>query len=454
MAREVHNRDISPTLSAAEAWIRACLIQDGSLFSDAPLWGDAEIEEVHRAFVEHPDFGKDDFMTKLSGQMKFASASAQQLMAELLWALLLFPSNMKAETKRRQVEEIWELSGDKLPAGSNLISDEVLDGIGSGGPGFNNYRPNEMTFLIALARSLKSLAPDQRERVLTNYEAFIDWINSVPMEGNRQFRHMLRYFAFPDRVERISSDNDRRKILEGFDVAPHRLTKGWSDKKLDEALAELRAKLVPEYPGMLFDFYAPDLKKRWAPDRTIKTVEGEIAVTVPGEDDEEEEPVDGSIENPASGVKAVVARQSFQIQAKLVEIGIAMGFKVWLPRSDRNRVCELIADVDETKLLDDLPLNYDQTTLATIEQIDVLWIKRQSIVRAFEVEHSTAVFSGLLRMADLLALQPNMDIRLHIVAPEERREKVFREMLRPVFVLLERGPLSRSCTFISYKSVN
>ena len=56
-------------------------------------------------------------------------------------------------------------------------------------------------------------------------------------------------------------------------------------------------------------------------------------------------------------------------------------------------------------------------------------------------------------MADLLALQPNMDIRLHIVAPEERREKVFHEMLRPVFSLLDRGPLSASCTFISYDSV-
>ena len=46
-----------------------------------------------------------------------------------------------------------------------------------------------------------------------------------------------------------------------------------------------------------------------------------------------------------------------------------------------------------------------------------------------------------------------MDIRLHIVAPDERRDKVFHEMLRPVFSLLDRGPLARSCTFISYESV-
>lgn len=45
-------------------------------------------------------------------------------------------------------------------------------------------------------------------------------------------------------------------------------------------------------------------------------------------------------------------------------------------------------------------------------------------------------------MADLLALQPNMDIKLHIVAPEARREKVFSEIRRPVFSLLDRAPLA------------
>ena len=84
-------------------------------------------------------------------------------------------------------------------------------------------------------------------------------------------------------------------------------------------------------------------------------------------------------------------------------------------------------------LLDRLPLNYDDTTLRTIEQIDVLWLHRRSIVRAFEVEHTTSVYSGILRMADLLALQPNMDIKLHIVAPVGKREKVFSEIRRPVF---------------------
>jgi hypothetical protein len=54
-------------------------------------------------------------------------------------------------------------------------------------------------------------------------------------------------------------------------------------------------------------------------------------------------------------------------------------------------------------------------------------------------------------MADLMALQPNLDIKAHIVAPAERREKVLQEISRPVFALLEKGPLKESCTFISYE---
>ena len=74
-------------------------------------------------------------------------------------------------------------------------------------------------------------------------------------------------------------------------------------------------------------------------------------------------------------------------------------------------------------------------------------------MRAFEVEHTTSVYSGLLRMADLLAMQPNLRIKLHIVAPASRREKVIQEIRRPVFALLEGGALSEICTYLSYDMV-
>lgn len=145
-------------------------------------------------------------------------------------------------------------------------------------------------------------------------------------------------------------------------------------------------------------------------------------------------------------------RESIKIQALLSEIGEKMGFTIWIPKNDRGLV------LHEWKpntgvLIDTLPLNYDQATIKTIEQIDVLWLNKRAIARAFEVEHTTSIYSGILRMADLLALQPNMDIKLHLVAPIERREKVFTEIQRPVFSLLARGALSDLCTYLSYESV-
>jgi hypothetical protein len=175
----------------------------------------------------------------------------------------------------------------------------------------------------------------------------------------------------------------------------------------------------------------------------VRRADKDVTVTVP---DDRAQEVESHEPAPAEG------RESIRIQALLAEIGSRMGMQIWLPRADRVPVLTEWKG-EHSPPLDRLPLNYDETTLKTIEQIDVLWLKGRSIRRAFEVEHTTSVYSGILRMADLLALQPNMEIRLHIVAPAARREKVFQELRRPVFSLLERGPLSESCTYLSYDSV-
>jgi predicted RNA-binding protein len=169
--------------------------------------------------------------------------------------------------------------------------------------------------------------------------------------------------------------------------------------------------------------------------------EGAVTVTVP--DDSEEQ---------ADEDAAPHARESIKVQALLGRIGATMGFKVWLPANDQGAVLGEWA-AGKGSVVDELPLNYDTTTLDTIERIDVLWLKGRSIVRAFEVEHTTAIYSGLLRMADLISLQPNMAIKLHIVAPEARRAKVLQEIKRPVFSLLEGRPLAKTCTYLSYDSV-
>ena len=184
--------------------------------------------------------------------------------------------------------------------------------------------------------------------------------------------------------------------------------------------------------------------------RKVRSLDREVEVEVPEDHEDREE----TQAERAGLPSATSARESIQMQAKVAEIGAEMGFHIWVPRNDRNRVLENVPTGRHQQFLDALPLNYDDTTLRTVEQIDVLWLKGRSMARAFEIEHTTAIYSGLLRMADLLALQPNMDIRLHIVAPDDKREKVLREIRRPVFSLLDRGPLYDQCSFLAYGAIH
>ena len=42
-------------------------------------------------------------------------------MAEMMWVLLLFPSNIGAENKRQHVQEIWSWSEETLPTDSPML---------------------------------------------------------------------------------------------------------------------------------------------------------------------------------------------------------------------------------------------------------------------------------------------------------------------------------------------
>ena len=145
----------------------------------------------------------------------------------------------------------------------------------------------------------------------------------------------------------------------------------------------------------------------------VRRADADVPVSVPLPD----------IEPDADGAQGVgdVARTSHQVQAALARLGADLGLDIWTPRNDRERVQAALGSSD-VRFLERLPLNYDEVTLRTIENIDVLWL--------------------------------NMEIRLHIVAPPERREKVFEELRRPVFSLLERGPLAELCTYLSYKGLD
>ena len=67
------------------------------------------------------------------------------------------------------------------------------------------------------------------------------------------------------------------------------------------------------------------------------------------------------------------------------------------------------------------------------------------------IGYTTSIYSGLLRMSDLTVLSPNLNFPLYIVAPEERLDKVRRELSRPTFQALE---LHKRCGLFSFEALN
>ena len=86
-----------------------------------------------------------------------------------------------------------------------------------------------------------------------------------------------------------------------------------------------------------------------------------------------------------------------------------------------------------------------------LREIDVIWIRRggNAIEALYEVEHSTPVYSGLLRFNDVRLSVPG-SYRLAIAAENDRRSLFVRRLNRPTF---RASNLTNICQFISYPEV-
>lgn len=172
-------------------------------------------------------------------------------------------------------------------------------------------------------------------------------------------------------------------------------------------------------------------------------------VTVPESEEIETLPV---IQKTEEEDAAKSITRHTEIQYSLLCLGADMGLDVWVARNDRSRTYNGNTLGMLSRMVSELPTQFNEATNRTIELIDVLWLKGNSIVAAFEVECTTSIYSGLLRMSDLLSLQPNLDIDLYLVAPDERRNKVQQEILRPTFELREKS-LSSVCGFLAFSNL-
>lgn len=122
-----------------------------------------------------------------------------------------------------------------------------------------------------------------------------------------------------------------------------------------------------------------------------------------------------------------------RIQYLLLKMGRALGYDVAIASNDR------LKSYDNTSLsslaLPELPnLGMGTEIMKTVSLIDVIWLEKstKAITCAFEVEKSTSIYSGILRLYDLkLTLPQSQDIALYLLAPDAREREIIAQLKRP-----------------------
>ncbi len=127
-----------------------------------------------------------------------------------------------------------------------------------------------------------------------------------------------------------------------------------------------------------------------------------------------------------------------QMQYLLIRVGRSLGYDVYVARNDRHRCCGgetfallTVSGLPEQNWSDDVSPEVKDT----VSLIDVIWLRSGSgeIICAFEVEKSTSIYSGILRLEDLARSLPGRNCHLYLVAPNKREKEVLAQLARPAF---------------------
>lgn len=197
MARFCGEKETASKFNAAEKWKNKCLLANGSIFSEDAVWSVDNISALNQYFVNNLDEGEGDFFSKLEAQISPTEPEVKQLAAEMMWVMLLCPSNIGPDKKKESVSRIWEWSGKPFQPSDDLFDNEVLSGIGSAGTSYNTNRWRELVYFVNFAQQFCALPLAEREKLLGDGWVFAEWLQSIPENESRSFDICSYFCCFP-----------------------------------------------------------------------------------------------------------------------------------------------------------------------------------------------------------------------------------------------------------------
>lgn len=259
--------EVNPTvlLENAKQFQQRCLVEGRSLFTDLPIWTLENCDSFVHYFIDNPDEGDDDFFKKLEGQLAPAATEVKILAAEMLWLMFLCPSNTGPLSKRQSIERVISWSGLQIDPAikTKYLSDDALSGVGNAGVAYNTGRWRELNYCIRLTAELLKLNSSQRLELFNDHRLFAKWLEAIPENESRQFRHMLLFMFFPDVHERLFGSTHRQAILRNLAGISSKEYKKLSCREVDVELLKLRKKYEAELGSVDIDFYLEPLRSKW-----------------------------------------------------------------------------------------------------------------------------------------------------------------------------------------------
>jgi type II restriction enzyme len=264
----------------------------------------------------------------------------------------------------------------------------------------------------AFGRFLSSCVGASEERLLTE----IDALDGLTIKGLGPAVANILYFLHPERMPPFNT-----AILNGYNALfgsklklgswPAYLEMRDQVIAVNEELQPLLSRDLGAFAGLLFEIGTG-----------VIALAGSPVETKPREKRERQNRADHE-----------EADRHLRTQFQLAEIGRGLGYDVFVARNDQGRTLDgkRLSDIVNVASLPatDLP----EEVRRTVELIDVVWLRSGSVECAFEVEKSTSIYSGMLRMIDLAASLDDRRYDFFVVIPDERRREVVAQLSRPAF---------------------
>jgi len=315
------------------------------------------------------------------------------------------------------IEKLWALEfwRNKAYKVNKLIKDNGLDKLKTA---FISLLYSEQPIAKRwddFRKSIKGLGPSSLSEILTLvFPEQYGIMNMKPLT-------VLPYLGF-------LSEKETKNISYGY-------TSGRDYERFMEALTKVREELqnngLPEADFIDVDFFiwylfehVFGLKFKRDKKTVIKSALGIEEITVKPE-----------IAIPTTGVREITGHS--EAEFILLKLGQILGYDTYSPDRNKDAYGQKLEDLIS---LDAIPQFTTPSLLDTIRNIDVIWFEDEFPICCFEVEHTTGVTTGLLRLYQTSQL----NTKLFVIAPTDILKKFETEMNKMPFRKIKNRYIFRS----------